>query len=101
MPTTGSAEASKAISNLAVFRLRELAKKIEQIVGEKGDKGRKLDAYSLAHLSEAKLRIEKALDAQFIYNQGGMGGGFPFGMFFGQPAADEPVRPVEMGTPEQ
>ena len=63
MPAAGSAEASKAISNLSVFRLRELARKIEQIIGEKGDKGRKLDAYSLAHLSEAKLRIEKALDA--------------------------------------
>jgi hypothetical protein len=58
MPAAGSAEASKAISNLSVFRLRELVRKIDQIIGEKGDKGRKLDAYSLAHLSEAKLRVE-------------------------------------------
>jgi hypothetical protein len=101
MPAAGSAEASKAISNLSVFRLRELVRKIDQIIGEKGDKGRKLDAYSLAHLSEAKLRVEKALDAQFIYNQGGMGGGFPFGMMFGQPAAAEPIKPVEMEAPQQ
>ena len=101
MPSASSAEASKAISNLAVFRLRELAKKIEQIVGEKGDKGRKLDAYSLAHLSEAKLRIEKALDAQFIYNQNGAGGGFPFGMMFGQPAQAEVIKPVQMDAPQQ
>jgi hypothetical protein len=30
-----------------------------------------------------------------------MGGGFPFGMMFGQPAAAEPIRPVEMEAPQQ
>jgi hypothetical protein len=81
----GSGEAAKAISNLSVHRLRMMQQKIDSIIGAKGDKGGSLDAYSLAHLSEAKLRIEKALDAQYIYNgSGGMGGMFG-GMFFGQP----------------
>ena len=31
-----------------------------------------LDPYSAAHLTEAQLRIEKALDAQYIYNAGGL-----------------------------
>jgi hypothetical protein len=35
----------------------------------------KLDAYTKAHLTEAGLRIAKALDADYIYNAGDFGGG--------------------------
>ena len=39
----------------------------------------------LAHLGEAKVRIDRALDAQYIYNTNdiGGGGGMPF-IFFGE-----------------
>ena len=33
------------------------------------------DPYSQSHLSEASIRIEKALDADYIYNASSMGGG--------------------------
>ena len=33
------------------------------------------DPYSAAHLSEASVRIEKALDADYIYNTSDIGGG--------------------------
>jgi hypothetical protein len=36
----------------------------------------------VAHLSEASKRIEKVLDAQYIYNQSAGGGmGFPYYLF--------------------
>jgi hypothetical protein len=97
MPGAGSGEAYKAISNLSVFRLHQLHDKIAGIIGPKGDKAGNLDTYSLAHLSEAALRIEKALDAQYVYNQSSGMGGFPFSMFFGQPTG-QPTQmpPVQM-----
>ena len=42
-----------------------------------------LDQYTHAHLSEAKLRIGKALDASYIYNQASGGGGASPFMIFG------------------
>ncbi len=98
MPGAGSGEAYKAISNLSIFRLRQLADKIAGIIGPKGDKAGNLDPYSLAHLAEAKLRIEKALDAQYVYNASSSMGGFP-GMFFGRPMEQQAapvIQPVEM-----
>jgi hypothetical protein len=101
LPGAGSGEAFKAISNLAIFRLRQLDDKITSIIGEKGDKAGGLDAYSLAHLSEAKMRIGKALDAQYIYNQSGGAMTFPFSFMFGQPLpampGSVPHAPVNMG----
>ncbi len=65
MPETWGNASRKAISNLALAQLRKLS---SQLGGVMQDKGSKLDAYSQAHLSEAKLRIDKALDASYIYN---------------------------------
>lgn len=99
LPGAGNGEAYKAISNLSVYRLRQLHEKITGIIGEKGDKAGNLDPYSLAHLTEAKIRIGKALDAGYVYNQssgGGGGGGF---FFFGQNPPAEPP-PVQMGLPK-
>ncbi|MBX3382702.1 MAG: zinc-dependent metalloprotease [Phycisphaeraceae bacterium] len=84
LPGAGTGESYKAISNLAIFRLRALRDKIVGIIGEDGTKSKTIDPYSLAHLSEAKVRIGKALDAGYIYNAGSTGGGFPFFMLFGQ-----------------
>jgi len=43
-----------------------------------------LDAYTRAHLSETKLRIDKALDAGYLLNANAMGGGFPHFLYYGQ-----------------
>ena len=86
LPNAGAGEAYKPISNLAVVKLREIDRKLASIVGEKGDKVGGLDSYSFAHLSEGRMRIEKALDAQYIYNQS-TGGGMFGGFFFGQPTS--------------
>jgi hypothetical protein len=65
LPETWGNASRKAISNLALAQLRKLD---TQLGGVLQDKGGKLDPYSQAHLSEAKLRIDKALDASYIYN---------------------------------
>ncbi len=79
LPDAGFTAAYKPISNLALVKLRDLKDKISVAV----DKKENLDPYSYAHLAEARLRIEKALDAQYIYNAGGLGGGgLPSFLFF-------------------
>jgi hypothetical protein len=85
LPGAGSGEAYKPISNLATAKLREIDRKLTKLVGDKADQKGSLDTYTFAHLSEAKVRIAKALDAQYIYNNNSGGGGFPYGLFFGQP----------------
>lgn len=86
----GSGATGKTIATLATAKLRELQEKISK-TSEKG----RLDPYTTAHLGEAKMRIAKALDAQYIYNNNSGGGGrFP-GFFFGQPApAAAPAAPA-------
>lgn len=77
---SGYGAAQKAISNLATHQLRRLHK----MLGKTLDKDGKLDPYTTAHFSEAHLRIEKALDAQFIYNTDDMGGGGVTFLMFGE-----------------
>lgn len=60
-----STAASKPISNLAMMELKDLGGKIDGVLESSGDK---LDAYTKAHLNEASMRIEKALDADFVYS---------------------------------
>ena len=67
----GSAS-QKAISNLSTAKLRSLNDQIATVLKDKADT---LDPYSKAHLSEAKTRITKALDASYIYNAGTLGSG--------------------------
>jgi hypothetical protein len=43
-----------------------------------------LDSYSRAHLGEASLRIDKAIDAGYVLNSGGIGGGGPIIIRMGQ-----------------
>lgn len=76
MPNPGMGAASKPVSNLSVFKLRDLKTKIDRRLANAS----RLDPYTLAHLDEARTRIERALDAQFIYNTNNfnMGGGMPF-----------------------
>lgn len=80
MPGGGSSAASKAISMLSAQALRKIQKNIEGCVAAGADRH---DPYTTAHLSQAKSRIEKALDADYILNpsSGGGGGGSPFFLF--------------------
>lgn len=59
--------AYKPISNLARMQLRTLSKDIESSLEKCG---KKMDAYTVAHLSETKERIDRALEAGYTYNAG-------------------------------
>ncbi|HUY36239.1 MAG TPA: zinc-dependent metalloprotease [Pirellulales bacterium] len=86
LPSAAFSAAHKPISNLALLRLRELKDRTAKALEQKG----LLDPYTLAHLTEAQVRIDKALDAQYIYNTNDLRGpaiGFPF--IFGQEPKQE------------
>jgi hypothetical protein len=90
MPSTWSQASHKPIATLALMRLRDLSNRIDETLKKKGDV---LDPYSQAHLTETKLRIEKALDAGYVINTAGGGGLSPIIMIqIGQTNA--PVVPV-------
>ncbi|TWU56631.1 hypothetical protein Poly51_25470 [Rubripirellula tenax] len=57
--------AYKPISNLARMELRTLTEDIDASLEKCGDK---MDAYTKAHLSETKERIDRALEAGYTYN---------------------------------
>ncbi len=80
MPGEYGSTASKAVGNLALLHLRQLRERIKSATNGSGPS--KLDPYSLAHLTEAEIRITKALDAQYIYNTDAIGGGSMGGFFF-------------------
>lgn len=63
MPNTWRNASHKPVSNLALSQLRKLSNQIAKVLEEQ-----KPDAYSEAHLSEAKLRIQKALDVTYTYS---------------------------------
>ena len=73
------------MANLSTYKLRELEAKIGKIVDRRGAR---LDPYSLAHLAEARVRIEQALAATVIYNTDDIGGGGGFPFFFLEPDAE-------------
>jgi uncharacterized protein DUF4953/uncharacterized protein DUF5117 len=81
--------AYKPISNLARVQLRALKSQIENTTNlADSPEGDILDPYTRAHLGECKLRIEKALDANYTYQeqpQFSLGGLFIIGQ--------EPERP--------
>lgn len=66
LPGAGNSAANKAITNLSVVQLTELQAQIDAYLEKSGAK---LDAYSKAHLVDSSKRMERALDAEFIYNQ--------------------------------
>jgi len=59
--------AYKPISNLARMQLRNLSRDIE---GSLAKCGKNMDAYTSAHLSEIKDRIDRALEAGYTFNSG-------------------------------
>lgn len=92
LPDSGWTAAYKPISNLALLRLQDLQKKLEKVLEQRAI----LDPYSAAHLNEAKLRVDKVLDAEFIYNVGNLGGGGqPILLFGEEPGANPPAQQEE------
>ncbi|MDP7206487.1 MAG: zinc-dependent metalloprotease, partial [Pirellulaceae bacterium] len=65
LPGAGTSSAYKPISNLARLQLRQIQEKAAAFIEQAGDK---LDPYSKAHLSDLETQINKALDAEYIYN---------------------------------
>jgi hypothetical protein len=85
---SGMGAADKPIANLATMKLREIEGKIGKLLGKNSEK---IDAYTVAHLTETRLRITKALDANYVYNLGAAGGGEPPFYYMGQDA--KPAQP--------
>ena len=71
--------AHKPISNLARMELRALSTKIQ---GSLDKCGKKMDAYTNAHLTETKERIDRALEAGYTYNAAAASG--PIMMMLGR-----------------
>ena len=67
-PNAFSGEASKPISNLALYQLRTIQDKIKGILESKSAASR-LDAYTISHLTEANERIKGVLNSTYIYNK--------------------------------
>ncbi|MDB4756488.1 zinc-dependent metalloprotease [Mariniblastus sp.] len=65
MLSKSSAAASKPISNLSMTTLMGLKERIDTAIVRGEDR---LDAYTKGHLLDAKKRIEKVLDADYIVN---------------------------------
>ncbi len=81
MPNSWGQASHRPIGNLALMHLRGLSWRLGKVVGAREAE---LDAYTRAHLTEAKVRIDKAIDAGYVLNAGGMGGGLPFILIMGQ-----------------
>lgn len=72
-PDSGFSAAYKPISNLALAQLRDLKAKVDKALQGPSD------PYTKAHLSEVSARVDKVLNATYIYNQAS---GSPFGGLF-------------------
>ena len=71
--------ASRTIQSLVRMQLQNILKQIKKA------ETKNTDAYTRAHLADAQMKIEKALDAQFtIGGDSGGGGMLDFFMFFGE-----------------
>lgn len=64
LPDGSFTAAYRPVQNLTVLKLRELKGKIDKNLSSGG-----LDPYTKAHLTEVSVRIGKALDATYIYQQ--------------------------------
>lgn len=85
MPGGMVGAAARPIQSLAAHTLRQLDERIEAVLAKADSK---IDPYTVAHLTESRLRIQKALDASYIYNTNHIGVGAMGGMRFGQPAGE-------------
>jgi hypothetical protein len=92
-----AASSNKAITSLSLMQLKELKKKVDAVLAG----GTAMDPYSAAHLTECQLRITKALDAIYIYNQPQAGGGGMGPIIFGNvvPGATNQVAAPAASVP--
>jgi hypothetical protein len=82
MPGAGDSAAYKPIANLAMEEIRKIRAGAENCQKQNNEK---LDAYTQAHLAEIQQVIDKALNAEIIYNANDIGGGGgSLRLFFGQ-----------------
>jgi hypothetical protein len=96
LPTADLGAASKPVANLSVAKLKEIRGKIKRLL--ESDAKARIDAYTLAHFDEIASKIDRALDAQFIYNTDDIALGAFGGFLFGQTPA--PVVMPSPATPE-
>ena len=85
MIDSGFGASGKPISTLSCRKLRELGDRIEQVMESDGSR---IDPYTTAHLGEARVRIERALEAQYIANLGDIRVRLSLPSFFFQPESD-------------
>jgi hypothetical protein len=84
-----SSNANKPVTSLALMQLKDVKRRIDAALEGKAG----LDPYSVAHLTECQLRISKAVDAIYIYNQPESGGGGSQVLVFGQETAAPVIMP--------
>ncbi len=96
MPEGLSGPAGKPVADLAMLKIKEIRSKIENLT--KNGSADRVDPYTLAHLEDAKARIDRTVEAQTIFNIGDAGGpsmiNFPF---FGRPAEAQPMPTQDHG----
>jgi Met-zincin/Domain of unknown function (DUF5117) len=80
-PGNGSTAAHKPICNLSVLELRSICEKSAKALEGWKDQ---LDPYTVAHLSQVKEQVTKALDAQYIYNTDDLRPSMSLPLFFFQ-----------------
>jgi hypothetical protein len=86
MPNQSFGPASRPVSNLSLWVLRDVHGKLEGILDRHESK---LDPYTKAHFGEAVVRISKALDAQYIYNTDDMKSGAMPQIMFMEPSTQD------------
>jgi hypothetical protein len=87
MPESWRQASHKPIANLALMHLRQLSERIAKASSVAG-----IDAYTRAHLTEARLRIDKALDAGYVLNANAMSSGVQYFILSGQTNAARLIR---------
>ncbi len=87
MPGSGQGAAGRTISTLASEQLRQTVRKIEAAQAASADK---YDAYTAAHLTQARERITKALDANYILNPSRNSSGSGVRILFGKEGEQTP-----------
>ena len=86
LPGNGSSAASRSISMLSAAQLQGILDNISTSQEAAADRH---DPYTSAHLAQARKRIEKALDADYILNPSKGGGGSGGFFFFGKEPGQE------------
>lgn len=85
-PGSSFGAAEKPVAQLSNMHLRDVHGKVKGILSKNG---RKIDAYTRAHLEETEQRIARALDAVDLFNANDIGGGGTINLILGQDGSFE------------